>query len=185
MKILILGPRNEELARILKDDGHHVLETDAPVEVQFFKQKKVDFAISYGYRHIIKSDVLNFMKERIINMHISYLPWNKGADPNLWSFLEDTPKGVTIHFVDEGIDTGDIIAQKEVIFDHGCQTLETTYAQLQNEMMSLFKTTWPVVDITGGGYTSTQTALRWHEPSAIGQTLLQASPCKRVEDACE
>lgn len=184
MNILILGPKNEELARILKDDGHHVLETELPVEVQFLKQNKIDFAVSYGYRHIIKADVLNYLKGQIMNMHISYLPWNKGADPNLWSFLEDTPKGVTIHFVDEGIDTGDIVAQKEVIFDHECQTLETTYAQLQKEMMLLFEKTWPVVDIAGG-YASTQTAIRRHEPSVIGQTLLQAPPCKRVEDTCE
>ena len=151
MNILILGSKNEELARILKDDGHRIMEIETPVEVQFLKQSNIDFAISYGYRHIISSEVLNHMKDRIINMHISYLPWNKGADPNLWSFLEDTPKGVTIHYMDAGIDTGDIIAQKELIFDQDCQTLATTYDQLQKEMILLFKETWPLVDIEGGG----------------------------------
>jgi len=36
------------------------------------------------------------------------------ADPNVWSFIEKTPKGVSIHYLDAGIDTGDIIAQKLV-----------------------------------------------------------------------
>ena len=38
-------------------------------------------------------------------MHISYLPFNRGAHPNYWSFKDNSPKGVTIHFIDNGIDT--------------------------------------------------------------------------------
>ena len=74
-------------------------------------------------------------------MHISYLPWNRGADPNLWSFIDDTPKGVTIHKIDDGIDTGDIILQKEVIFNED-ETLETSYTKLQIEIINLFKNNW-------------------------------------------
>ncbi|MCL0081308.1 hypothetical protein M1N64_03665 [Peptococcaceae bacterium] len=44
---------------------------------------------------------------RAINLHISFLPWNRGADPNFWSFIENAPVGVSIHYLDEGIDTGD------------------------------------------------------------------------------
>ena len=142
MKILLLGPPNEKIAGILTEDGHHVLEKESHVDVQFLKEKKIDFAVSYGYRHIIKTDVLHHLKDRIINLHISYLPWNRGADPNLWSFLEDTPKGVTIHYVDEGIDTGDIIAQKLVEFDVSRETLRTTYGKLSKEIIALFQETW-------------------------------------------
>jgi len=145
MKILLLGPPNEKISVILTEDGHHVLEKESHVDVQFLKEKKIDFAVSYGYRHIIKSDVLNHMKDRIINLHISYLPWNRGADPNLWSFLEDTPKGVTIHYVDEGIDTGDIISQKLVEFDASRETLRTTYNKLSEEIIMLFQETWSLI----------------------------------------
>jgi len=151
MKILYLGPHNEELASFLKEDGHQILEKESPIDVQFFKETRIDFVISYGYRHIIKPELLHSMSARVINLHISYLPWNRGADPNLWSFLEDTPKGVTIHYVDEGIDTGDIINQKELFFEPESHTLATTYEQLQKEMIGLFKRTWPLIDITGGG----------------------------------
>jgi UDP-4-amino-4,6-dideoxy-N-acetyl-beta-L-altrosamine N-acetyltransferase len=151
MKILYLGLHNEELASFLKEDGHQILEKESPIDVQFFKETRIDFVISYGYRHIIKPEVLHFMSGRVINLHVSYLPWNRGADPNLWSFLEDTPKGVTIHYVDEGIDTGDIINQKELFFEPESHTLATTYEQLQKEMIGLFKRTWPLIDITGGG----------------------------------
>ena len=70
------------------------------------------------------------------------MPWNRGADPNLWSFVENTPKGVTIHHLDEGIDTGDIIAQREVTFTNTHETLATTYQRLHAEIQELFKLHW-------------------------------------------
>eukprot|EP00392_Amoebophrya_sp_AT5.2_P019205 g19951.t1 len=67
-------------------------------------QHAFDYCVSYGYRHIIRTPVIEgmFDRKRIINLHISYLPYNRGADPNLWSILERTPPGVTIHHIDEG-----------------------------------------------------------------------------------
>jgi methionyl-tRNA formyltransferase len=76
-----------------------------------------------------------------INLHISYLPWNRGADPNFWSFINDTPKGITIHYVDKNYDTGDIIAQKEIGFNDN-ETLRTSYNKLQIEIQILFKENW-------------------------------------------
>lgn len=151
MTILLLGPKNDELEGIIAKDGFRFIQTESPVDVTFLKENQIDFMVSYGYRHIVQADVLNLFKDRIINMHISYLPWNRGADPNLWSFLEDTPKGVTIHYIDEGIDTGDIIAQRDLFFEPDRHTLSTTYSQLHKEMISLFKETWPLIDVRGGG----------------------------------
>ena len=48
---------------------------------------------------------------------MSYLPYNRGAHPNFWSFVNNTVKGVTIHEIDQGIDTGKIILQKSIKFD--------------------------------------------------------------------
>ena len=48
----------------------------------------------------------------IVNLHKAYLPYNKGAHPNFWSFAENTPSGITIHVIDSGIDTGNIIYRK-------------------------------------------------------------------------
>ena len=74
-----------------------------------------------------------------MNLHISLLPWNRGADPNLWSFLKDTPKGITIHYIDSGVDTGDILLQKEFDFNLEEDTLKTTYDFLNKEIIRLFK----------------------------------------------
>ena len=145
MNLLFLGPPDATLREYLLRDGNAIVEMEDPIYTKFIQTKNIDFIISYGYRHIIGRPVLEFMKDRVINLHISYLPWNRGADPNLWSFLEDTPKGVSIHYIDEGIDTGDILIQKELFFNEAKETLESTYQKLQNEMIQLFKTHWPLI----------------------------------------
>ena len=66
--------------------------------------KEYDWVISYGYKHILTKEHINLTKNPILNLHISFLPWNKGADPNYWSWVDDTPKGVTIHAINEEID---------------------------------------------------------------------------------
>lgn len=104
-----------------------------------------DSVISYGYRHIIAAEVLAARADRFINMHIAYLPFNRGADPNAWSFLDNTPKGVSIHLIDSGVDTGRILAQKEVEFDEKVETLAHTYSVLHSEIQALFYENWDAI----------------------------------------
>jgi methionyl-tRNA formyltransferase len=86
------------------------------------------------------------------------LPYNKGADPNLWSFLEDTPKGVSIHFIDKGVDTGDILAQREIIVPANA-TLRTSYDALSKTIEHLFMETWPRIR---------EGKQKWHSQSENG-----------------
>ena len=66
------------------------------------------------------------------------MPWNKGAHPNFWSFYDNTPSGVTIHLIDAGIDTGDVLYQKKVNFHSNENTFAKTYKRLINEIENLF-----------------------------------------------
>lgn len=100
------------------------------------------FIVSFNYRHIIPSKVLKAMPGRIINLHTSLLPYNRGSNPNFFSFLEDTPKGVTIHFIDKGLDTGDILCQKEILFNESRETFASSYARLLEELKNLFRENW-------------------------------------------
>ena len=80
--------------------------------------KKIDLVITFNYRHVLKKNILKYLKRPAINLHISFLPFNRGCHPNFWSFVENTPKGVTIHEIDKGLDTGPIIFQKKILFDY-------------------------------------------------------------------
>ena len=145
MKILFLSSNeiSDDLIYWLKNTAkEEVVVYSKPLNIEFLKKIKPNFIISYNYRFIIKQEIINYMKNNIINLHISLLPWNKGADPNVWSFLEDTPKGVTIHIIDEGIDTGPILVQKEILIDENTETLKSSYEKLHKEIQELFKRNW-------------------------------------------
>ncbi len=101
--------------------------------------KKFDLIISFGYKKIIKKSVLDGLKRPIINLHISYLPFNRGSHPNFWSFVENTPKGISIHEIDEKIDTPNIIFRKKIFFKRTKRlTFSNTYKILINKIENLF-----------------------------------------------
>lgn len=138
MKVLFLGYIDSPLVDFVRS-GDDLVASGARLSDEAFVG--YDFLISYGYRYIIREQVLKLFGERAINLHISYLPWNRGADPNLWSWIEDTPKGVTIHRLDKDVDTGDILIQEEVLFT-GTETLRETYSILRSRIEELFRKHW-------------------------------------------
>ena len=97
-----------------------------------------DFVVSYGYGHILKPNVIDKLACPIFNLHISYLPYNRGAHPNFWSFFDNTPAGVTVHLIDDGVDTGPIVCQRYVNFKKEDDTFLKTYKTLIEEMEKLF-----------------------------------------------
>jgi methionyl-tRNA formyltransferase len=144
MNVLFLGPPDSPVFDFLRSSEGPVVQTMDPLDGAFFDRHPVDFLVAHGYRHILRPAVLDRFPRRAVNLHISYLPWNRGADPNLWSFIENTPKGVSIHYLDAGIDTGDLIAQKKVEFAPD-DTLRTSYERLQREIADLFAEHWPEI----------------------------------------
>ena len=102
-----------------------------------------DIIISFGYSKIINEKILSKLRKPIINLHMSYLPYNRGAHPNFWSFIDSTPKGVTIHEISEGVDEGDIIFQKQYYLDPSQEkfsTFKKTYLFLFQALEDLFIT---------------------------------------------
>lgn len=141
----------DDLYQWLKDQGEKVYRFSNKLTPEMIDALEPSFIISYNYRHLIKEDVIAKMQGRIINLHTSYLPYNRGSSPNVFSFLEDTKKGVTIHVLDKGLDTGDILCQKELFFDEEKETFASTYDKLIEEMNALFRENWQ--DIKAGNIT--------------------------------
>ena len=139
-KILFLGYSSKETKIIdfLKKNNLNVTSIGNK-KINQKSVNKFDLILSFGYRRIIERKIINSLKKPIINLHISYLPYNRGMHPNYWSFINNTPKGVTIHEIDEGIDTGKIILQKRVNFRLTSKTtFRDTYYKLRNEIENLF-----------------------------------------------
>jgi len=148
MKILFLGYNNTQTSLIdfLEDKNYNIEHYNDKIDLDYCRN--YNFIISFGYQHIISKEIINYFKNKIINLHMSYLPYNRGSSPNYWSIKDKTPSGVTIHLIDEGIDTGDIILQKEVKFNSKMDTYRTTYNKLKLTIEDLFKTNYKKI-LTG------------------------------------
>ena len=79
------------------------------------KNLDIDLIVTCAYGQIIPKEVLDMPKYGCINVHASILPKYRGAAPIQWClFNNDDVTGVTIMYMDEGMDTGDIIKIKEI-----------------------------------------------------------------------
>lgn len=74
-------------------------------------EEKIDLIVTCAYGQIIPKEVLNLPKYGCINVHASILPKYRGSAPIQWAIINgDKETGVTIMYMDEGMDTGDIIS---------------------------------------------------------------------------
>lgn len=89
------------------------------------EEKQVDLIVLAGYMRIITPVLLSAFPKRIINLHPAYLPEFPGKQSILDAYeAKVSYSGVTVHYIDEGIDTGEIIRQEKVSIDP-TWTLET------------------------------------------------------------
>lgn len=113
--------------------------------LQKIEELKPEMGISVMFGYLLKKDFLDLLPRGCLNLHPGYLPYNRGAYPNVWSIVERTPAGVTLHYVDEGIDTGDIVRQKAVPISSS-DTGESLYHKLETSALELLSETWPAVE---------------------------------------
>ena len=139
MKILCLYNNDCALSLFeqIEKMGHEVVLCSDRITPDQVKEGGFDLLVSYTYRYILSGEVIDAVSKNAVNLHNSYLPFNRGADPNLWSLKEKTPRGVTLHYMDEGLDKGYIIAQRLVTEGDG-DTLKSSYDNLDRNAKELF-----------------------------------------------
>lgn len=127
--ILILGPiaRNQKIISFIEKKKYSTHFTNSIISESFILKNKIDMIITSGYPFLVKRNIISLVKIAI-NLHISYLPFGRGIMPNLWSFIDNFPPGITIHKLDKNFDTGKIILQKKIKFKLlEKQTLKSTH----------------------------------------------------------
>ena len=112
--------------------------------IEAIRALQPDIGVSALFGYILQPAILEMMPAGCVNIHPSLLPYNRGAYPNVWSIIDGTPAGATIHYIDVGIDTGDIIAQRAVPVEL-TDTGASLYAKLEVACVDLFKETWPSI----------------------------------------
>jgi methionyl-tRNA formyltransferase len=115
-----------------------------PETLSAIQRLQPDIAVSVFFGYILRPPFLSLPPAGCINLHPSFLPYNRGAHPNVWSIIEGTPAGVTLHYIDAGVDTGDIVAQRKIAVEP-VDTAETLYLRLEQACVDVFSDAWPLV----------------------------------------
>lgn len=120
--------RNFVLARGLNYIDYD--ELNEPQLIEKVQKLDVDAAVVCSFNYKIPRVLMNATRDGFINVHPSMLPKYRGGNPYSRVIMNgETETGVTIHFMDEGFDTGDIIAQKAYHI-HSKATMGTIFNEL-------------------------------------------------------
>ena len=102
-----------------------------------------DLFVSMSFNQIFRPEIINLPKLGVINCHAGKLPFYRGRNILNWALINDEKEfGITVHYVDEGIDTGDIIKQNTFSIndnDDYNSLLEIAYVECSNILVSAIK----------------------------------------------
>ena len=94
-------------------------------------ESEIELIVLSGYMRILTPNFVNKWKGRIINIHPSLLPKYPGAHAHRDALIDGAiVTGCTVHLVDEGVDTGEILAQEEVPILEG-DTIESLQSRVK------------------------------------------------------
>ena len=127
IKLLIVNEKNAYATERAKKHNipHYLVEsknkgrTDFDLEIlEILQENKIDIIVLAGFMRILSTHFVNEYKNKIINIHPSLLPLFPGARAHREAIKAGVSEsGCTVHFVDNGVDTGPIIIQKTVSVD--------------------------------------------------------------------
>ncbi len=104
----------------------------------------LDVLLSVHFPFLIPRELLAMPRLGCFNLHPAFLPYGLVWHTVTWAILEDVPIGATLHMMDEGIDTGDIVHQRELAIGPG-DVAGDLYPRLFRLELEVLKEAWPQV----------------------------------------
>ncbi len=112
--------------------------------VEAMRRLEVDYMLSVHFPLLVPKEVLEIPRLGVLNLHPAYLPFNRGWHTATWAILDGSKIGATLHFMSEGVDTGDIVARREVVVRPE-DTADVLYQRVLEAELEMFKEAWPAV----------------------------------------
>ncbi len=109
-----------------------VRDINAPDGLGYVQSKSIDLILSINCKRLFKRPLLQIPRFGAVNVHNGLLPRQRGGGGAYVGIINHEPCGMTIHFIDDGIDTGDIIAQ-HVVNTHP----DITMGELQQQILDI------------------------------------------------
>ncbi len=132
-------PKNKSIESIKinyvnnQDEAENLILKNSPM--------KEDFLVSCYWPWKFSKKIVNKFKENSLNFHPSPLPKDRGWYPHVHQIRNKNDSGVTLHVIDEKLDSGDIWKQKKVKLDFPI-TAGEAHEALKKEIISLFNENW-------------------------------------------
>jgi methionyl-tRNA formyltransferase len=87
--------------------------------------EKYDLGLCLGFNESFDPDLVNYFDHGILKIHLGLLPYYRGADSLAWSIInQESAVGVTLHYLDEGLDTGPIVTTQSMPLPRTVSTVE-------------------------------------------------------------
>jgi methionyl-tRNA formyltransferase len=120
-------------------------EVNSPQWIARIAALKPDIIFSFYYRKMICREILDLPKIGAFNLHGSYLPYYRGRCPVNWVIINgEKQTGVTLHYMVDKPDAGDIVGQKAVVVDLA-DTAKTLYDKLCGAAKDLLDDLLPLI----------------------------------------
>lgn len=123
-----------------------------PEGLRTLRELELDLVVGIHFPYLVPEEVLGAPRVGVLNLHPAYLPFNRGWHTPSWAILEGTPVGATLHFMDAGVDSGDVVHQRELAVSPA-DTANSLYARLKRLELEVFREAWPA--LAAGTYTRT------------------------------
>jgi methionyl-tRNA formyltransferase len=140
---LVVTPEENRIADAARSHDLPVVTSSQPeLILKALEKVDIDLGLLAWWPAIIKDPLLSLPRHGFVNTHPSLLPHGRGKHYNFWTLVEQAPFGVSLHFIDEGVDTGDLIAQRSIPYsweDNG----ESLHRRAQAEMVELIRHAYP------------------------------------------
>lgn len=108
--------QGEEIKAIARNNAIDILKTHNVNSDEFLNRLRLynaDLFVVDSFDQIFRSELRSIPPLGVINCHSGKLPYYRGRCPIIWALINDEKEfGITVHYMDEGIDTGDIILQR-------------------------------------------------------------------------
>jgi len=135
----------DDAARILRVPLLKVRDLDDAPVVQQVRAAAPDLILAIGWTRLLPAAILNIPRLGCVGLHASLLPRYRGRAPVNWAIINgETETGNTMFFLDEGVDAGDIIAQRRIpISDE--DTCATVYDKAAAAAIEMLKENLPLL----------------------------------------
>jgi methionyl-tRNA formyltransferase len=115
-----------------------------PRGMALLRELDLDVVVGIHFPYMVPEPVLRIPRLGVLNLHPAYLPWGRGWHTPSWALLQGTPIGATLHVMDTGVDSGDVLHQRALEVSPG-DTANTLYARLKRLELEVFREAWPAL----------------------------------------